>query len=376
MRVLIHALGATIGGASRHLRSLAPALDRLETGHEYFVLARPSLELSSVGSVIVCGVQASEATSWVRRLAFDLHRVNRIAAQLRADVIVSLTNFGPLATEIPHVLFQRNALYYGDWIGRHAPLATRLAVGVRRRLAYEGMKRARLVVTPSHAMAAMIRRTYPALPASRMRTLYHACDFGGAVEPLPSLLARPLARQGLKLLYPTHAAAHKGFDLLIDALTMLARARTDWTLFATLDDADWPAGVARLRRTVRDRGLEDRFVALGRVAEANMPALYRACDLLVYPSLVESFGFPMVEAMASGLPVVASGSDVNREICAGAAAYFQPYDAEDAARVLRTCFDASVRARLATAGQVRAAVFPGNWDAYARSFVEMIGSVH
>src|SRR5207244_9471275 len=75
--------------------------------------------------------------------------------------------------------------------------------------------------------------------------------------------------------------------------------------------------------------------------------LYQNADIFVSPSLVESFGYPLVEAMAHGLPVVAADTEVNREICAEAALYFTPRSPEDLTRAVgQQAGDAALRARL------------------------------
>lgn len=97
---------------------------------------------------------------------------------------------------------------------------------------------------------------------------------------------------------------YKGLDVLIDAVATLAGGGWDGTLLLAGDGPLEP----ELRRRVASRGLQDRVRFLGRVADGDLPAWYRAADLFVLPSVAftETFGVVQVEAMASGLPVVST----------------------------------------------------------------------
>jgi glycosyltransferase involved in cell wall biosynthesis len=103
--------------------------------------------------------------------------------------------------------------------------------------------------------------------------------------------------------------------------------------------------LARLAGVVRLTGVRSH--------EETWP-LYREADVFVFPSLCESFGYPLVEAMASGLPIVASDIPVHREMCGEAAEYFPMLDAAALAGTLRGLMrDAAARQALAERGSER-----------------------
>jgi glycosyltransferase involved in cell wall biosynthesis len=124
-----------------------------------------------------------------------------------------------------------------------------------------------------------------------------------------------------------------------------------------------------------ERALAERLrvtasvVELGAVPDADLPGLYNAADLLLFPSLYEGFGWPPLEAMASGTPVVCSRAGSLDEVVADAALTADPEDVEALAWHVGTALtDASIRANLVARGLARAARF--NWD---RTADEMIG---
>jgi glycosyltransferase involved in cell wall biosynthesis len=91
---------------------------------------------------------------------------------------------------------------------------------------------------------------------------------------------------------------------------------------------------------VQELGVNSNVVELGAVPYHLLHHVYRACDLYVTPAYVETFAHPLVEAMASGLPVIASDLAVHREVCGDAAIHFPAFSphllAEAVARVAQS----------------------------------------
>jgi glycosyltransferase involved in cell wall biosynthesis len=123
-----------------------------------------------------------------------------------------------------------------------------------------------------------------------------------------------------------------------------------------------------------DRALADKLnvtssvVELGTVTDDDIPALYNAVDLLLFPSLYEGFGWPPLEAMASGTPVVCSRAGSLDEVVSDAALTADPEDVEALAwHVAAVLTDAKLRGTLVERGLERASQF--SWD---RAAAEMI----
>ena len=114
--------------------------------------------------------------------------------------------------------------------------------------------------------------------------------------------------------------------------------------------------------------------ALGYVEDAHLPGLYAGALALTMPSLYEGFGLPVLEAMASGVPVVAADRTALPETCGDAALLVDPDDGEALADALvRATTDSAVRERLIAAGRERSALF--SWDRSARLTDAAIGQV-
>ncbi len=113
---------------------------------------------------------------------------------------------------------------------------------------------------------------------------------------------------------------------------------------------------------------------LERVPESDLPALYAGAEVLVMPSLYEGFGLPCIEAMASGVPVVASNASALPETCGDAALYANPLDpCEFTAQVMSLLDSDDSRNQLIERGLARAARF--SWAASAEK-VDAVLTAH
>jgi len=110
--------------------------------------------------------------------------------------------------------------------------------------------------------------------------------------------------------------------------------------------------------TGRAAGLSGRVVVTGRVAGGELEAWYRHASVFVFPSLTEGFGYPPLEAMQRGIPVVAARAGSLPEVLGDAARYHEPLDSGGLAEQVRDVLgDAALRARMVEAGRKRAAEF-------------------
>lgn len=116
-------------------------------------------------------------------------------------------------------------------------------------------------------------------------------------------------------------------------------------------------------------GIADRVAWAGYVPEEELPSVYSAADALLYPSTIEGFGFPVLEAMACGTPVVTSAGSAMAESTGEDAALVDPADPESIAAGILRALEPDEALRLAEAGRLRAAGY--TWQNTARRTVEV-----
>ena len=109
---------------------------------------------------------------------------------------------------------------------------------------------------------------------------------------------------------------------------------------------------------VKRAKLESRVMFTGVVPESRLPGLYRGALALVFTSLYEGFGLPILEAMACGLPVITSSVTAMPEVAGGAAVLVDPTSVEEISHAIeRVVSDTSLRAELRQKGLIRASAF-------------------
>jgi glycosyltransferase involved in cell wall biosynthesis len=218
---------------------------------------------------------------------------------------------------------------------------SRAELAYRRTVYGWTVRRSRIVITISeHARTTLVERL--GLDPDRVRAIHLGIDHDrfhpgdGPREPF--------------LLYPANRWRHKNHDRLFDAFALLRGERPELRLVLTgLGHERLPAGV------------ESR----GRLSLDELAELYRRASALVFPSLYEGFGLPVLEAMASGCPVAASRVASLPEIAGDAAEWFDPSSAEDMAAAV----ERALRGEKVDAGLAQARRF--TWDACAARHEEV-----
>lgn len=136
--------------------------------------------------------------------------------------------------------------------------------------------------------------------------------------------------------------------------------------------ADWN-GAETIRARAAESPVKDDIIFLGFVPVKSLPLLYSGCDLMVFPSLFEGFGFPIIEALACGAPVICSNTSSMNEIASDLVPTFDPSNSEAIFQTLATTLSKGLNDETRARGMEYAITF--DWRKTARSVMEVYRSV-
>ena len=363
MRIALEMLGLVpghIGGMETYVRQLLSGLARLDAPHEYLVLVgreakgiapRDDPRFTEVVADAsaprwLLGVRSGQSLWQWRAAGRELARWKHEVLHCTLHVPRPAWGARNMVVTIPDLKFEE---FPDLWTFKQ-----RTMLHVHCRL---GARLARRIITLSEYARQCIVNRYR-VPEDRIDVAYCGVDrdlFRPEKEAGEDEGPHPWPR-GPFLFYPANTWPHKNHPRLLEALAVL-RDRHGRQVPLVLTGAekhghrDMLAAAERLRLT-------DQVHWLGYVSRRQLAACYRAATALAFPSLHEGFGIPVVEAMASGCPVVCSNTTATGEIAGDVALTFDPRSGEEmAAQLRRVLEEEPLRNELREKGLARAELF-------------------
>jgi glycosyltransferase involved in cell wall biosynthesis len=384
INLFINGLAASAGGGLTYLRNVIPHL-AARTDVRTTVAVSFQLRQELAGLCNISFLEVDHPPGAVRRFWHEQTVLPRIVRQSGADVVISAGNFALRRSPVAQILLSRNSLYtsadfFRDLRARRE-YRLRWDTRIRGMLAKRSIHWADCTVAPSAAFAETLSRW----AGVKVTPIHHGFDrdvFFSNQAPLPADMRQTLDAGGssLKLLFVSHYNYYRNFETLLRAIPHLRKRLVSRMvkLFLTcrLRSEENP-GAYRAEAAaalVHQLGIAENVVELGSVPHHLLHHVYRACDIYVTPAYAESFAHPLVEAMASRLPVVASNLPVHREICGDAALYFETFSAEDLGeRILRVAQSESLAQGLADRGGERSQDF--SWQRHVDEMISLARSL-
>ena len=380
IHLFINAIAASAGGGLTYVRNVLPRLAARENVRTTLLVSGP-LGSEVTASERLTPLRQDYPAGSARRLWYEQFYLPGIVSRSGADVLVSTGNFALYRSPVPQILLSRNALYISADFERdlHQRGDYRLWLNTKMKgaLARWSVRAAECTVAPSLTFARELRQW----TGRDVVCIHHGFDrelfFSDQSTPPEAVQAKLAATDGsLRLLFVSHYNYYRNFETLIRALAILKKKLYPRTVRLILtcklnsseNPGDYQADSANA--LVKDLQLSAEIVELGSFPYASLHRLYRRCDFYVTPAYAETFAHPLVEAMASGLAVIASELPVHKEICGAAALYFPRFSPEILAeRILQATQSPAQTTAMREMGLLRSRDF--SWDKHVDELLQL-----
>ena len=332
-----------------------PQVERLLFAGRRLVRDLPEAAPAGPGSPVSSGLRQLALNNRVAAGAYRLvsAMAKRHALRGHADHVFHGPNFYLPPFGGPSVCTFHDLSVF-TWAHCHPPERVRF---MRKEIALT-LKRADMLITDSEYTRRELA-SYFGWPLEKIRAVPLACSEDFRPRPAEEL-APLLAGYGLKpqgyCLYVGTIEPRKNLDALLDAYTLLPPpVRREWPLVLA-GYRGWRS--EQLHARIEAAVAEGWARYLGFVDAGALPLIYAGARVFAFPSLYEGFGLPVLEAMASGVPVVCSNSSTLPEVAGEAAAICAPQDVDALSRLLAVALeDGGWRADARRKGLLRAAGF-------------------
>lgn len=358
-----HAIGSRVGGNETYGRGLLAGLAEIGWAKNCRVyltqagLAEAGARLKEQGfETAVVSAEAAVRLLWSLPQEVLKRPVDILHAQYHLPAFSSVKG----VITVHDVSFMR----YPDFFTRREYLKMRTLLPI-------SLKRAAKIITVSECSKKEIIQFFGVLP-EKIRVIY----YGGGEEFRPADYSPEAAAVKTRYHLPerfilcvSNLQPRKNLSRLIKAYVNLRKNQPEVKhKLVIVGEKAWR--YSDIFASLKESGLPDEIILTGYIPNQNLPALYSAADLFVYPSIFEGFGLPALEAMACGCPVITSNASSLPEVVGDAGIMVDPYDIEELAKMMYEVLNnEELRKKMKRKGLERAKLF--SWEKCATETVKV-----
>lgn len=351
---------------------LIRALQQIQSPHEYFVFVRPDTDrkcLSPSPNVTIVEINAPNYALW------EQWYLPKKARELRLDLLHCTANTAPLFCDIPLILTLHDVIFMEKLATKSSATAyQRYGNLYRRWIVPQIAKQAAHIVTVSHYEKGQIEARFPHI-SHKTSVVYNGISsfFKQIAPPTQNALVRQRYRlPDSYLFFLGNTDPKKNLNNVLCAFEEVLLMHP----YLTLVIADLPETLLdKHLRMLRLTAIKKHIQCIGYVPSFLLPAIYEQAALFLYPSLRESFGLPILEAMACGTPVVTSAAAAMPEIAGDAAVFVCPSSHKSIAKgIIEAIEDEELRAIKIAKGYQRVAHF--SWETTAQQVQQLYEQIH
>lgn len=371
-RLLVLAHGNRSAGARSVGVNLLKALAGIDNDIEAIAVLPVGCGYEKIKEVFsVAPIWFDQKGSFFRRFFFDTVTLPKKVRSIKPDVILALGNIGMRDHSIPHAVLVQDAHYvYPRCHYGRMTAVQHLRYFVQRRQVRHCLRKSSILYCQTATMLRRIEETFGIHGRAEILSKGISAAVTEGLNNTDTPQEFKPFEERFRLICLTRYNPHKNLEAIVGMFICAREALQDVVVFITIAAAQHP-NAKRLLDKIRQYGLSGHIVNLGPIEQRRIPAYFKNCHALLFPTLIESFSATYLEAMQLDLPILTSDLDFAREICGPAALYFDPWYTQSMLEaVVRIRNDADLRNRLAQAGRDRLkAVHNKSWDDIARAVV-------
>ena len=364
MRVFIDARMLHSGGTLTVATGLVDAmLTRYGNEHEFTVLLARGQEMPDCTNARILLTKTCNPLWW---LLSDFFYLPRLVRAHKAEIYHTLKR--------PHIgnlcgirkVITLHAIY-AHFYPEFQSVAERLFLTPQMK---NMARRADAVIAVSGTERANIAEAL-SIPKDKIFRVYNAADAVFFKKPDGDRLEAVRARYGLVdpfVLYAGRAYRYKNLPNMLRAFDRFCSESSLPHRFVWIGGSG--AATKEVKNTIEQMQNKNRVVRLSDLPREEVPIMFRLADMFMFPTIYDAFGIPVIEAMASGTPVIISNMGALPEVASEAAVQVNPYDIDAMASAIhKVLSDRQLRDRLIEAGHRRARCF--SWDNSARALMDV-----
>lgn len=319
----------TATGFDRYLSLLLEKLEETDRAHQYIIF------VSENGDACYSPSNANFEKKIIDYPWYSLKEqlIGREFKKAKVDLMHIPHWNVPWWMPVPYVVTIHDLILYRerDPAGSHLPKPLfYLKYWAFRAIFRQAVRRACYIFTPSQFTTDDLLRCFPSVAEKTIVSGEGVRDFN-KIEPDQSILTKHQINQPY-FLYVGSAYPHKNLKRLLQAFHVFHKENPASTLvLAGNRDRFYDELISWARTSGFDSGL----LMIGRVGDAELSALYRSAEALLYPSLIEGFGLPPLEALSVGTPVIVSKRGSLPEILGNEALYCDPENIASMVQAMR-----------------------------------------
>jgi len=347
-------------------------LQDIDHENEYFIFVKPDEDDSVLKETSNFKIVKLEGGSYPMWEQFALPKA---AKEAGCQILHCTSNTAPVNCKIPLVVTLHDIIYmessYAKILTGSATTYQKFGNVYRKLVVPRVVKMSRKIITVSHFEKNRIGEFFGIKGDNRLTAVYN----GVSEHFKPVTDVSELKRVKEKYHLPDHyffflgnTDPKKNTKGTLKAFSdFLKQTNSDYKLVMLDYDR---SELEKLLDEIGDKNLIDQIVLTGYVINTDLPAIYCQSKVFLYPSLRESFGIPMLEAMACGVPVITSNTSSMPEVAGSAALIIDPFKPEEITEaIIKLVNDEDLRKKIIFKGMEQAAKF--SWKAMAKSVLDI-----